>query len=92
MTRKEEKRLKAEYNRRLNELNDIRLQLRRAYAAFDNTTDCDMMDACIYEICKNRMDIISEAVSSSDVSADVVNSQISADLLQEEIAAVEGIY
>ena len=50
MTRKEEKRLKAEYNRRLNELNDIRLQLRRAYAAFDNTTDCDMMDACIYEI------------------------------------------
>lgn len=50
MTRKEEKRLKAEYNRRLNDLNDIRLQLRRAYAAFDNTTDCDMMDACIYEI------------------------------------------
>lgn len=50
MTRKEEKRLKAEYNRRLNELCDIRLQLRRAYAAFDNTTDCDMMDACIYEI------------------------------------------
>ena len=50
LTRKEEKRLKAEYNRRLNELNDIRLQLRRAYAAFDNTTDCDMMDACIYEI------------------------------------------
>ena len=50
MTRKEEKRLKAEYNRRLNEVNDIRLQIRRAYAAFDNTTDCDMMDACIYEI------------------------------------------
>ena len=50
MTRKEEKRLKAEYNRRLNELNDIRLQLRRSSAAFDNTTDCDMMDACIYEI------------------------------------------
>lgn len=50
MTRKEKKRLKAEYNRRLNEVNDIRLQLRRAYAAFDNTTDCDMMDACIYEI------------------------------------------
>ena len=50
MTRKEEKRLRAEYKRRLNEVNDIRLQLRRAYAAFDNTTDCDMMDACIYEI------------------------------------------
>lgn len=50
MTRKEEKRLKAEYNRRLKELCDIRLQLRRAYAAFDNTTDYDMMDACIYEI------------------------------------------
>ena len=36
------------------------------------------------------MDIISESVSSSDVSADVVNSQISADLLKEEIATVEG--
>ena len=50
MTRKEAKKLKAEYNRRLTELADIRMQLRRAYAAFDNTTDCDMMDACIYEI------------------------------------------
>lgn len=50
MTRKEEKRLKAEYARRLNELNDVRSQLRQAYAAFDNTTDCDMMEACIYEI------------------------------------------
>ena len=40
MTKKEEKRLKAEYSRRLAEV----------YAAFDNTTDCDMMDACIYEI------------------------------------------
>ena len=50
MTQKEEKRLKAEYSRRLAEVADIRMQLRRAYAAFDNTTDCDMMDACIYEI------------------------------------------
>ena len=50
MTRKEEKRLKAEYKRRLNEVNDIRLQLRRAYAALDNTTDCEWMEACIYEI------------------------------------------
>lgn len=50
MTRKEEKRLKVEYARRLNELNDVRSQLRQAYAAFDNTTDCDMMEACIYEI------------------------------------------
>ena len=48
MTKKEEKRLKAEYSRRLAEVADIRMQLRRAYAAFDNTTD--MMDACIYEI------------------------------------------
>ena len=47
MTKKEEKRLKAEYSRRLAEVADIRMQLRRAYAAFDNTTDCD---ACIYEI------------------------------------------
>lgn len=50
MTRKEAKKLKAEYNRRLTELADIRSQLKCAYAAFDNTTDCDMMDACIYEI------------------------------------------
>ena len=50
MTKKEEKRLKAEYSRRLAEVADIRMQLRRAYAAFDNTTDCDLMDACIYEI------------------------------------------
>ena len=50
MTKKEEKKLRAEYKRRLSELCDIRSQLRCAYAAFDNTTDCDMMDACIYEI------------------------------------------
>ncbi len=50
MTKKEEKKLRAEYKRRLSELYDIRAQLRCAYAAFDNTTDCDMMDACIYEI------------------------------------------
>lgn len=50
MTKKEQKRLKAEYQRRLNELAGIRQQLRCAYAAFDNTTDRDMMDACIFEI------------------------------------------
>ncbi len=50
MTKKEQKRLRAEYKRRLGEMNDIRAQLHCAYAAFDNTTDCDMMDACIYEI------------------------------------------
>ena len=46
MTKKEEKRRKAEYQRRLSELSDIRERLRCAYAAFDNTTDRDMMDAC----------------------------------------------
>lgn len=50
MTRKEAKQFKAEYNRRLSELYDIRSQLKCAYTAFDNTTDCDMMDACIFEI------------------------------------------
>lgn len=50
MTKKEEKRLRAEYQRRLSELSDIRSRLRCAYAAFDNTTDSDMMDACIFEI------------------------------------------
>lgn len=50
MTKKEEKKLRAEYSRRLLEVHNIRAQLRCAYAAFDNTTDCDMMDACIYEI------------------------------------------
>lgn len=50
MTRKEEKRRRAEYKRRLSEMDEIRDQLRCAYAAFDNTTDRDMMDACIFEI------------------------------------------
>ncbi len=50
MTRKEAKMLKREYERRFSEMADIRSQLRCAYAAFDNTTDRDMMDACIYEI------------------------------------------
>ena len=50
MTKKEEKRRRAEYKRRLSEMDDIRERLRCAYAAFDNTTDRDMMDACIFEI------------------------------------------
>lgn len=50
MTKKEEKRRSAEYQRRLSEMQDIREQLRCAYTAFDNTTDRDMMDACIFEI------------------------------------------
>ena len=50
MSRKEAKMLRKEYERRFAEMADMRSQLRCAYAAFDNTTDCDMMDACIYEI------------------------------------------
>ena len=50
MTKKEEKRRRAEYQRRLSEMDDIRERLHCAYAAFDNTTDRDMMDACIFEI------------------------------------------
>lgn len=48
--KKELKRRQAEYNRRINELNDIRAQLQCAYSAFDYVTDKDMLDACIFEI------------------------------------------
>ena len=48
--KKELKRKKAEYSRRVEELSGIRSQLSCAYAAFDNVTDPDMMDVCIFEI------------------------------------------
>lgn len=51
MTKKEQKRLNAEYKKRYSEMAEIRSKLQNAYAAFDNTTDCGIMDACIYEIC-----------------------------------------
>ncbi len=50
MTKKEAKQKQAEYNRRLNEMREIRAQLHCAYSAFDSVTDSDMMDACIFEI------------------------------------------
>ncbi len=50
MNRKQAKIFKAEYDRRMRELQDIRSQLHCAYTAFDNVTDPDMMDACIFEI------------------------------------------
>lgn len=50
MTKKEQKSLKAEQARRMQEMYELRERLRNAYSAFDNTTDCDMIDACIYEI------------------------------------------
>lgn len=48
--KKELKRQKAEHEKRINELNNIRAQLQCAYSAFNNTTDRDIMDACIFEI------------------------------------------
>ncbi len=48
--KKEQKRRQAEYARRINELHDIRSRLQCAYSAFDNVTDKDMLDACIFEI------------------------------------------
>jgi len=50
MTKKELKKQREEYNKRLNELYEIRSKLRNAYRAFDNAEDSDMMDACIFEI------------------------------------------
>ena len=50
MTKKEAKQQKAEYNRRLREMHEIRSQLQCAYSAFNSVTDPDMMDACIFEI------------------------------------------
>lgn len=50
MTKKELKKQREEYKKRLNEVYEIRSQLRNAYSAFDNAADSDMMDACIFEI------------------------------------------
>ena len=48
--KKELKRKKAEYGRRVEEIDGIRAQLNCAYSAFDSVTDPDMMDVCIFEI------------------------------------------
>lgn len=50
MTRKEEKKFKAEYKKRIGEMLEIRSKLASAYSAFDIVTDPDMTDACIFEI------------------------------------------
>lgn len=49
-SKKETKAKKAEYRRRIDELNTIRSKLQCAYSAFDNVTDSSIMDACIFEI------------------------------------------
>ena len=41
---------RAERNRVLSELNEIRGSLGAAYRSFNNTTDPDLLDASIYEI------------------------------------------
>ena len=49
-SKKSAKLKKAEYRRRIDELNAIRSKLQCAYSAFDNGTDPTIMDACIFEI------------------------------------------
>ena len=48
--KKELKRKRMEYNRRMEELNSIRSKLQCAYSVFNNTTDDSLLDACIFEI------------------------------------------
>lgn len=50
MSKKELKAKKAEYKKRVDEMNSIRSDLICAYSAFDNVTDPSMTDACIFEI------------------------------------------
>lgn len=50
MTKKEQKKHKAEYSRRIKELRSVQQELQCAYSTFNNVTDPDMMDACIFEI------------------------------------------
>lgn len=45
-----EKTRKKECSRAVDEIEDIRSSLFEAYSHFDETTDPDAMDACIYEI------------------------------------------
>lgn len=45
-----EKTRKKECRRAVGEIEDIRGSLFEAYSHFDDTTDPDAMDACIYEI------------------------------------------
>lgn len=49
-TKKDIKRLKREYERRIIEMQNIRSELQCAYSIFDSVTDPDIMDACIFEI------------------------------------------
>ena len=50
MTKKEAKAYREEYRRRIRDMKRIRSELHSAYSAFDNVTDPDMTDACIFEI------------------------------------------
>ena len=50
MNKRQAKKLDQEYRRRVAELREIRSKLGRAYSAFDNVTDPNIMDACIFEI------------------------------------------
>lgn len=49
-TKKETKRLKREYEKRIAEMHNIRTELQHAYCVFDSVTDPDILDACIFEI------------------------------------------
>lgn len=49
-SKKEIKRLKREYEKRIAEMQNIRSELQQAYCVFDAVTDPDILDACIFEI------------------------------------------
>jgi len=49
-SKREQKLQKAEYRSCLNELNEIKMQLQCAYSAFNEVTEPELLDACIFEI------------------------------------------
>lgn len=47
---KELKQKRADYQKRVKEMEQIRAKLQCAYSAFNSVTEPDIMDACIFEI------------------------------------------
>ena len=48
--RKQKKARAADYNKAMQELNDVRSQLDDTYSRFNSVSDSAQLDACIYEI------------------------------------------
>lgn len=64
--RKQRRAIKAEYDKAIAELGDVREQLDETYLRFNSVTDHAALDACIYEISalKSRYNCAVRAVKS----------------------------